>query len=601
MSFIDKIKKLHMEKRVSLIMEPLLPYLTDFSICGGEFSNELLQDDQLLRRLEFVLRNPANAGLSVDEIRWVLQPLKIYQNHMNMQVHFDNLERCSEVVSNLIDKKWEYVSKHYCEVNRDISFDDSVEKAILMTKSFSAEDAYRFLDCYFDNRESFYYIVDEMPYLDFIRSIGYEDDEASYMRRRFFSFLNIDSRLLDSIVRTNISHFQENGFAFDSSYMGTIFSALEEKEMLSGYFDEVLSFLYQFNKTPKERVYFFPILAELSSIWPLNLSFIKSLNCIPDTFFQYLDCNLPQKRREILTLFENELVESSNLFSNLDLLDKRNPSEQFCQSVYRILLTEKYQLLKPEQKERVMEFFDGIDDAPVGCDILKNIQLIFEESELQVENIQDLQIFEDVILFIASATEEEYEMKLGAFFLVNDQLEAHYLNRYLWYLRNSSLTTEDEYKAHCAYFRKHSIDDFFQDLDFCDPDKVGGKYQQDILTLVTDDYKKKKQHLRFVKKANPYMFPKDKKRVLDVLEYSDDVNHIKSVVDMTTNPIFQSLSPTLQSTVLESIEPTIESDVSVVSFHNSSILDELSEQEFVKCKTIGGKNNSQVLLCKNNK
>lgn len=583
MSFadIDIIKKYKIKKRASIVIKEL-------NLATG-FLEELSKNQDLLRCLEDVLKNKEKYQTSDEEVRWVLLPLGIYQERY----------LSADEVCDFIYMKMDTIYNTDLLILNSITYDDSVEKAVCMTKSHSKFEM--FLDYYLHYENTFRYIVQEMPYLDFIKSIGYEDDEARYMRKNFASFLKIDSELLDNLVRTNILWSQVDGPALDCNEMGVILSALEKKHLSSDDFQDLLHFLYQTDKSQKEKAHLFPVLVDVCSQYSDNLSFIKSLKCIPDTFFEYLDGKLSQQREAIYTLFEDELVGNSNLFSNLAILDKRKLSEVFRESMYDVLFTGTYEALSPEQKGTVVQLFDGISDSTLGCDIVKNIHQLFDKGDLLLENIQDLQTLEDTILFISDTSEEEYEMRVDAISIVHNQLDARYLYRYLWYLENSNLTTKEEYKAHCAYFGQHSIDEFFQDLNFCDGHTMGNQYQQRILTLVTDDEKKKKQQLRFVSKANPYMFPKDKERVLNVLEYSDDVSQIKSVVDLTTNPIFQKLSPILQSNILESIEPTVETDIMVTNFGDCSIFENLPDSGFVKCKGRGVKGPVEVFIGRSQK
>lgn len=543
-------KEREKQKRITVLLSKVAPYLKELSVSKEEFCNALMEHDQLIASVEGVFRDPC----SREAVQWMLMPLKVYNpDYFNKEMAPSYTEHsfrnfCHDFATELIEQKrrsYRDLSDDYDEEELQDAFShDDIEKVCLMIQHIPA--IYKIVDMHSCNLlkplPALSYVARQFPIDKFLTRIHYKGSREQYMKDHFSSLLLCDPSLLYMVV----NDVNEHHYDLTQNNMDSLLPVLEkEKYPISQKFLSNFLLSPSVSKNTRDsKIEVLPIIAEEEVLtegrWyeELDSNFWFYMQACKDEKDSMKNLQLLLKEyvenRETFQLTRHIHMIEQEVLNRMDHPQLSQQSKDLCLSAqmsefYSLLLTDQFISLPTWQKEGLLSEFTF--ENLFG---FRNFNQLFGSGELPLQDVEDPKNFASLVQFLCVDDEEQFNMRKNALHSVSHQFSSIYLDSFIDYLSASNLKTKKEYKAHVAYFKKHSIDTFFESFQEDDNRVLR------ILFMKTEDKHKKKEQLRFCKKATGLQSGVTE-RICDVLAYSNDLNQVKSVVDLAINPLLQML------------------------------------------------------------
>lgn len=570
------------------IFENLCPILERFFIPEEKIREIFDEEPDLLKTVVKIFSH----GYSEETLEWFLMPLKVY-NPTFLESVLDRVSDSNsinnvisgEFVNTMILAKQKAYRDDFESSFGDILSHDYFERISLMMCDISVIHSFalEYLTYFRSEKlqDNLAYIATDFPCAQFVESLG--STEPSW-HDFFCTLFNLYAKLFRSFVNKNISCYQANKPTFAYSDIDIVVPNIaDDSSIYCGDFADLLEFVLDKENTKNAKMKLFPLLKSFYEDKKYNskeiYSFLGRLSSAPDSFFSFLGENIDNQY--IHFLLEDELRNPSNLFHHLS-----DFSDETREPIYQLLTNCQYSNFSSNKRECLLNCIKDYN-----LESVESLRAEFEDGFIDFDRIDDIHNFFCLFQYLSSSNKREFMNKVKAIHAVSHQLDAHYLDRYLWYLGNSDLHKKREYKAHSAYFKTHSIDKFFDCFD------SGCSWKKDVLLMTTDDKKMKNQQMRLVKKC-PVFNLKDSiicNQVLNTIQYSYDAEEVRSVVSLVINPLFSELTTVRQQAVLGSYAPRCEKvvvtneedslEIIIPNFEAS--FEHLPEGGFVKCKSMG--------------
>ncbi len=580
----------------------LQPFLEKFSIPSEKIEEVLRNDVDLLE----IVSDLFSCEYSDEARKWLLMPLKAYNSSFLEsaldRVHLEsNNILLDEFVRTMIEIKKDIFLGIDSSLSDVFSY-DYFERISLMIADISRMKQFSslYIAYFCSNKDALEYLATSFPCAEFVDSLGMSCQPYQFFCTHYESFLQLNAKLFRSFVSKNICHYHSDGVTFSFSDMESVVSENKTGSIIDcGDFSDLLDFILDNKNTKNERMSLLPL---LTSFYVDNkydrkdvYAFLGRFSFAPDSFFSFLSDHIDTYDYYIDNLLESEFRNSTDLFrflSNLSDEEKRS-------AVYPLLISSQYDYFASDKKACLLANVENYN-----IESIESLGIELDDSSILFDDVSDLKCFDELLRFLASDTKKEFRNKMTAIHAVSHQLDAKCLDQYLWYLEKSNLHKGSEYKAHSAYFKKHSIDKFFSSFEM-------ESWKKDILLMKTDDKDKKKQQLRLVKKCPISRLESAEfyKKVATTLEYSNDKDRIKDIVNLVINPLFYHLSNQKQGELLSDL--AIKSSTTTVVTEKGSVdfiipnaeysFEQLPEEGFVKCKGRGVNGSIELLVGRSQK
>ena len=591
---------------ITKILERLRPVLLEFSVSFEIIKKELEDNDDLCITLNKLFYT--NLSLPEEVEKWILMPFKIYNDSFVGEVlskvsedtkTIPNTSFSSAFVEKMILAKYRiYQRNHEKMVDSSVFSEDYLERLAFMMISLSGIEGVTELyeRYYLDHCEALEYVTMQFPCAEFVKSLHFEGNAIDFMREHYDLLLNSNIKFLDQFVKKNIEYHEAKLPTFGVSSIEKIVPPYQTESHIScENFRQLLNFLLRNEALVDAKVELFPLLKsfyEDEHFYNCDVDFfLQRLSAAPDSFFFFLADQTDVEQN--FSLFSDEIRNPIHLFSNLSAV-----SSEKREDVYPFLITPNYLSLSSDKRKELLRYMNFYN--------LETIQCLGEEFNnvlIDFDLIDDLH-FNKFLSFLASDNTREFHHKMVAIRAVSHQLNAKHFKDYLSYLEHSHLSKKSEYKAHSAYFKNHSIDQFFDSF-------VLESWKGDVLHTKMNDKSKKKQQLRLVEKCPTSRLESQNlyKYIARTLEYSNDKEQIKNLVNLVINPLFDELPDEKKEELLSAL--TIDVATTTLNKKNDSVdifipnpevyCEQLPEKGFVKCKGRGKNGPVEVFIGRSQK
>lgn len=607
--------------KISTILNQIQNSLAALSIKKETLEKEFTKDYYLVSILDKFLKYKQEENIKEEHVNWFLMPLKLLDDdyidgvcsladEIRMYNQGEEIDSIKEFgIASLILNKMKIYGQYQDNYQNspalidDFLTHDYFEKIMLKTGRIDLTAKMLKQVNIMDYEESLNYIAEEMRYTDFYNSLDKQIDTDL-----LYNILFMNPGMLKTIVNYNTRNNLYKRPTLNIDTLRIITSTLKQEKFSSSlsqkHLGQLLDFVLQDEKLREDKVKLFPILVTVlaESTQDKIDVFLHSLT-VADGYIPYFAEQVVDKEMEITRFFADE-IENPTIFLHNNCMNE-NDSKKVNKERCSILLTEQFHNLTYRQKNDLENYLLHNANHVTAKGIMK----MFQKNKVDFSKIKNIDTFNLLLDFLYSESKEEFRMKKKSIQAVKDQLDANYLSRYLWYMSNTSLKTEKEYVAHSAYFKNHSIDEFFTKFYLYDEANItkeekAEKYWKRSLENVTDDKSKKKQQLRFAHKVSPNLPPELMKEAVDVLEFSDSIEDIKAIVDLTINPLFFHLTAEKKKMKLQPFIENFQNNAVIGTLDGFDIIIpnkgdiSLPKSGFVKCKRRGEGNPVYVYIGK---